>query len=950
MNKEKHFGFLSFLMLQAALATGAWAVDEIDCAKEDPDGSLNLCAYLRIGQSNGIRLFVVDANDDMVKENAIKNTTFYLYAPFADNDSVSVSLVSEDGKSTDRLNKNLSPVPSGATGLRSFQVVGYYSMENVQLGVATESDGIDAAVVRAYNFYTPKIQYCLDKSCKEIVDAKKISELALMVGDTLPIYAQAIVPIGGKKGKIDSTVTGNDGVFYMNTSGAYKNLTFLNNLDEEIEYEDGLGYRILFSDGVASFSVLAEKAVEGEGAMVLEGFPYDGDGDGTVEYRIEEPFPGELEFSNYDLPTLDSAFIYDTDGDGAGDSIVAYFGGEMKFVSLEDFKYNWPTGGDFVDYEGDQTNKGNVYGLNGIRSSVAGDDGQGYLRVTVKSTNSSASAPRDAEIQDRIGPVIERASVIKGEGKGDGVKDTLVIHFSKDIDPSWNDGEGFSVTAKGSDGSVGVPVEAIEKKGDTWTFVLDGGVVSPGDSISIATHCKKNACPDGLIKAADGNETGKNNPVVVKNSGRLYVDDEKNGFFDRDGDGTMDSASVAFEQPLSAEDLGNLDITLYWLDSKGNVIDIPLKNLDSLIKKKVVNLSEDGTVIGVNVDKMDCDIKNMLTSIDPSYSNSGKEYGYAQVVNQVTIDGKTVADTAFLGMNDRMAPQIAETFLEPESFQKMEADKLVVTFSEAMSVDDIADLEDVFQFSENGKDWVSKDFTHVEWSDDGKSVSFRMEVGTPLNRRINPADKIRLNKENAKLKDASGNGVFETPVVTMLKGDPRVLTETTSLATLDYADMLSKNKDFTVRFVPSDSSLDNEMKMSLGVLMDIGFSTIMKKDSTGKEVPNLDGIGMDWEMYVFTNLGGYVASSSGKILCNDSYFLPEGRQGEGEGNCFENPKKLYIRWNMRSSNGRKVGIGVYIAKFKVKVFGSKESFEYERYFNWGVKAGKNGLDLSSMGK
>ena len=102
-------------------------------------------------------------------------------------------------------------------------------------------------------------------------------------------------------------------------------------------------------------------------------------------------------------------------------------------------------------------------------------------------------------------------------------------------------------------------------------------------------------------------------------------------------------------------------------------------------------------------------------------------------------------------------------------------------------------------------------------------------------------------------------------------------------------------------------------------------------------------------MYVYTNLGAYVASSSGKIMCDDPYFKPEGKNVD-EGNCLENPKKLYFRWNMRSANGRKVGIGVYLAKFRVKVFGAKETFEYERYYNWGVKAGKNGLDLSSLDK
>ena len=232
----------------------------------------------------------------------------------------------------------------------------------------------------------------------------------------------------------------------------------------------------------------------------------------------------------------------------------------------------------------------------------------------------------------------------------------------------------------------------------------------------------------------------------------------------------------------------------------------------------------------------------------------------------------------------------------------------------------------------------------------GKSVTIRMEVGSELDQRMNPADFVRFNEDCSAFKDASGNGIFKEPLTVMLQGDPRVLAKTTSLATKDFADLLSDKKDFTVRFVPADSSLTDEMKMSLGVLMNIGFSTMMTKDSTGKEVLDLEKIGLSWEMYVYTNLGGYVASSSGEIYCNDSYFNPEGKIGKEDGNCLENPKKLYFRWNMRSENGRKVGIGVYLAKFKVKVFGAKESFEYERYYNWGVKAGKNGLDLKSLEK
>ncbi|HOG69103.1 MAG TPA: hypothetical protein PK366_06985 [Fibrobacteraceae bacterium] len=48
---------------------------------------------------------------------------------------------------------------------------------------------------------------------------------------------------------------------------------------------------------------------------------------------------------------------------------------------------------------------------------------------------------------------------------------------------------------------------------------------------------------------------------------------------------------------------------------------------------------------------------------------------------------------------------------------------------------------------------------------------------------------------------------------------------------------------------------------------------------------------------------------------------------------------------MRSEEGRKVGVGVYVAKFMIKVYGARESYETYRVFNWGIKSGKDGLSL-----
>ena len=921
---------LPTFLLPAVMASGAFA-DGIDCRNyttaTDPR-----CLYSIIEEFMGIQLFVVpEGEDPNDMSKALKNEDFYVFAPLDENDSVEYVMWN-----TQDPIKNREKMNSGDEGFVIVGVKGLYPIHNVSIGTATKDDMSDVAVVRVYNFYAPTVEYCLDEECKKVVSDKTMKEMKLEVGDTITIYARTVVPEGPKAGETEPLSK----TFYINPEGASKNLRFLD-MSGAMLPERPLGYQLNFAKGRASFKVTTVKKVTDGSTFFLDAYP-DIAANGDTSFIVHESFPGGLRFDDHDMPTIDSAFVFDTNGDGVGDSVAVYFGGNLEFIDVKSFELSWPDKEHFTEFGGDETHKGNLYSLRDVKMAVSGDSASGYIQADVDATNSGKSSTvGPADLQDRIGPVIKAASVIKGSGS----TDTLVVRFNKSIDTSWTEGEGLVLNGDA------FASEAIIKKGDVWTFVLDTGIVFAGDSLQIAVSCAKGACPDGLIKAADGNETGKNNPVEVQNAGQLYVDDENNGYYDRDGDGRMDSASVAFDKPIKPEDLKNLDVKLYWLDSKGEVVEILLENLDSLVEAGVVTLYDDGKILGVNLDPEEYDVKKMLTSIDKSLSKSGKDYGYAVVVNKVTVDGKTKENTTRLSMNDRIPPQITATFLSPESFQKMEADELVVTFSEAIDYKNAGDLSEAFLFSGDGLGgWKGIDMDNVEWADDGKSVTLRMEVGDELDKRMNPADYIRFNESYKGFKDASGNGVFKEPLVVMLQGDPRVLAKTTALATKDFADLLSDKKDFTVRFVPADSSLTDEMKMSLGVLMNIGFSTVMAKDSTGKDVPDLEKIGLSWEMYVYTNLGGYVASSSGEIYCNDSYFNPEGKIGKEEGNCLENPKKLYFRWNMRSENGRKVGIGVYLAKFKVKVFGAKDSFEYERYYNWGVKAGKNGLNLKDLGK
>jgi len=278
-------------------------------------------------------------------------------------------------------------------------------------------------------------------------------------------------------------------------------------------------------------------------------------------------------------------------------------------------------------------------------------------------------------------------------------------------------------------------------------------------------------------------------------------------------------------------------------------------------------------------------------------------------------------------MNDYMAPVISSTFLYPESFQMMEPDKFKITFSEAMDKKNVNLTDDCLAFYVDGQ-WVHYSLSSSEWSEDGRELILYMEAGEDLASRMNPADSVRFDNFTSGLVDKSGNKVSELAPTVMVEGDPRVIMKTNSFADLNKAEELSDRvKPFTIEHVKDAKEASDQS--SLGVLMDIGYSTIMGKDDKGLVVPNMEDIGLHWELYVYTNIGNYVGGASGSIACDDSFF---------DGNCLENPDKLYVRWNMRADNGRKVGAGIYLAKFRVKVYGAKEDFKVERIFRWGISS------------
>ena len=911
MLAKRHNGFTLFMTTLLLLVAWAFAAG-IDCFdKENTYYKKNYCVYqpLDVGQNAG--LYVEDTD-----KNKIPNSPLYVYAPDAGPDSV-VLLSGEDVLSNEELRY------SGADGIMYLTVIGHFPRKNAPLGVMVNVTD-NPKILYVFNFYPPHFQFCLDSDCKDTVD---VSSIQRNVEDTLTVYVRPTIPWGPHAGEVDGLI-GDSTQYFLSSEN--EDLKFLTAAGTPMGYTkiDGKKYYLgMIMKSRSVFKITSDKAIE-DVNFTLEASPYTYS-NGTTVFRAKEDFPGKLRFVNYGLPSLDSAFIYDTDGDGVGDSIAAYFGGQMKGVSLDGYRYNWPTGGEYSVFDGIASLEGHLAELTGVKTTIPDSTGTGSLKVHASSSESGASDTLSTDIQDRIGPVIQTATLIPGTGDSD----TLVLRFNKDLDTSWTSGSGFLLD--------GVPLSmtAVEKgvdgNGRIWKFVVPKDKVKEGSEIEIAEDCAE--CKAGPIKAADGNKTGKNKPATIHNSGQNYFDDERNGFYDKDGDGRMDSATVAFKEPLSKKDLEEMEVILYWQDSQGNVLAIK----PDLTDTSLVKLSDDGLMLSITMDDATMKkVRPMLTSVDTVGLADSLKYGYAKVSKPVVqADGTTKMETyPPITMHDRMSPVIAGTFLEPESFQKMEADVLTISFSEPVdreALEDLAALSDCFSFKVDGQ-WVSIPFSSLKWSDDGKSVKLHLENGVPLAERLNPADSLKFDFEKAGLKDKEGNGVSPKSPPVMVKGDPRVLMESTTLASLDRAVLLADKAAFTERFVSADEPMDEEMKKSLGILMDISFATVMGEDSTGMDKVNLEDVGLSWELKVFTNLGSYVGGASNKVKCSDPAF---------EGNCFEHAKKMYLRWNMRSSEGRKVGVGVYVAQFKINVYGAKNSFKVERIYKWGIRAGKGGLSL-----
>jgi hypothetical protein len=363
-----------------------------------------------------------------------------------------------------------------------------------------------------------------------------------------------------------------------------------------------------------------------------------------------------------------------------------------------------------------------------------------------------------------------------------------------------------------------------------------------------------------------------------------------------------------------------------WKDTAGNSILLPLGPDDYVWDPKHPK------IITWKFDPDSMGIMPFLTSI------TSEDYGYGTIVNHYEVNGESVKDTVPVTMLDRMAPVLVSAKIWPQNSSVKAGDSLELRFSEPVDQDALLD-KDFIDYWMTGDSKDPSGSSMFEWNDSGTVLGLRIANGDPLGQRPNPGDSLRILAIADGIADTNGNVMSQDGPRVMLVGDARVLEDTRFGAGVKYRSDIGKNaprdKDgdpmpIGVSFWEDGTTVNDLPRGSLGILLDIGPSTLGEEDSLRSTMElNKEDIGLSWQLHVYTNLGTFVASSKGEVTCADTTL------NGFNGDCFKNRKQIYISWNLLAENGRKVGFGVYIAKLHLNVWGSK-SKKMDKVYRWGV--------------
>ena len=437
-------------------------------------------------------------------------------------------------------------------------------------------------------------------------------------------------------------------------------------------------------------------------------------------------------------------------------------------------------------------------------------------------------------------------------------------------------------------------------------------------------------------------------------------------------DGRGDSIAITYEREIHPDSIPSficvsfdeknlVEINPYEKGLSNNSKDNSMKcsyQFDAAQVKAAYQKSTDKRVIGLVADTA------FSSGIKTTVKPENKIYSFTEYIWK----GKPVKTFFEKHMTDRIAPVILSAQVMPQA-EGSTFDILTVAVSEPVKLDENFQMEGFHFYLNSATELSASARYRASRAQNGPSVKDTIKIRFANNDPQNPSphvgDLIRFrtegkanmwsdtvtleNNEYRPSGDASMNWNSPTDYV---DGGARLASPWVALegaAKVDdasinygYADPTKRNDPPIQAFlVPQKFSLQDvkdSFPNTLGKYLRTDMKSLKNSSEQFKNVKP-EEVYFQYEMDIFTNLGGFVTHKSEKIECTDPKYFP-GVDAEGKpNNCFNSNQNFYISWNMATDKHRLVGSGAYIVKWNsyvyLGVFKKKNKMDGTEV--WGVR-------------
>ncbi len=400
----------------------------------------------------------------------------------------------------------------------------------------------------------------------------------------------------------------------------------------------------------------------------------------------------------------------------------------------------------------------------------------------------------------------------------------------------------------------------------------------------------------------------------------------KTGYiYDRNGDGVPDSIYVPFEYDAF---IGHdLDVVAWSFASKDWHEFTSFEDISKLV-------ANDSTV----VIKADSLIDSVLTGAVKTTIEGSFRYHYIYL-DEAT--GSTQeSETLFTKIQEKIGAIILE-----KPMLKIVSDNVVKVTIKLSESCDTRNLESIRFFELKDKNDKLVDpatYKLVSVDPTGESDYYDLIFKKEENLVV-PEVGFKIHLIPGVLPDLNGNTPHKNNPWRRIEGEQPLETELPKVVTIkpgmfddenpwlggDSTDVvpIRVDENLTLKEIIQEKGLPGVLvKFQLN---DYATTQLLGADKASRD-EILSLVKVAWEIEFFTNLGHYVNWVRGEFSCNDKAIFGT--------DCIQNTGNMFFEWNAMSDKGRIAGTGVYIAKFKFKIFTKNEIVgKGEETFTFGIR-------------